>query len=215
METPGGCVHLRGGGPGTRWGCSRRWGWPVGAPMQTHGRAWQSPHWRVAWVWNCSSYLIKTRIMSGNPSYMQKVFLTTGFLKIMFMKERYWYWSEPAEAELSRYFSYTDENGYPLQYPCLENSMDRGVWQAIVQRIAKSWTRLSISTKELDMTEHKYLLFIHFQTRTETPTLVSAAPINSAFSPWAIRPDPWVRWPHFRHLSNFTRQQGQAAQEAG
>ena len=25
------------------------------------------------------------------------------------------------------------ENGNPLHYPCLENSMDRGVWQVIVQ----------------------------------------------------------------------------------
>ena len=29
-------------------------------------------------------------------------------------------------------------NGYPLQYSCLENSMDRGVWRAAVH--AKSWT---------------------------------------------------------------------------
>ena len=29
-------------------------------------------------------------------------------------------------------------NGYPLQYPCLENSMDRGVWQARVHGVAKS-----------------------------------------------------------------------------
>ena len=34
-------------------------------------------------------------------------------------------------------------NGYPLQYSCLENSMDKGAWQAIVHRVAKSWTRLS------------------------------------------------------------------------
>ena len=27
-------------------------------------------------------------------------------------------------------------NGNPLQYSCLENSMDRGAWQAIVHRIA-------------------------------------------------------------------------------
>jgi len=27
--------------------------------------------------------------------------------------------------------------GYPLQYSCLENSMDRGVWQAIVHGVAK------------------------------------------------------------------------------
>ena len=31
-------------------------------------------------------------------------------------------------------------NGYPLQYSCLENSMDRGAWRAIVYVVAKSWT---------------------------------------------------------------------------
>ena len=34
-------------------------------------------------------------------------------------------------------------NGNPLQCSCLENPMDGGVWWAIVQRVAKSWTRLS------------------------------------------------------------------------
>ena len=33
-------------------------------------------------------------------------------------------------------------NGYPLQYSCLENPMDRGAWQATVHGIAKSQTRL-------------------------------------------------------------------------
>ena len=28
---------------------------------------------------------------------------------------------------------------YPLQYSCLENFMDRGVWQATVQEVANSW----------------------------------------------------------------------------
>ena len=31
-------------------------------------------------------------------------------------------------------------NGYPLQYSCLENSMNRGDWQATVHGVAKSWT---------------------------------------------------------------------------
>ena len=31
-------------------------------------------------------------------------------------------------------------NGYSLQYFCLENSMDRGAWQAIVHGVTKSWT---------------------------------------------------------------------------
>ena len=34
-------------------------------------------------------------------------------------------------------------NGYPCQYSCLENSMDRGAWWATVHRVAK----------ELDMIE--------------------------------------------------------------
>ena len=33
-------------------------------------------------------------------------------------------------------------NGNPLQYSCLEYSMDRGAWQARVHRVAKSWTGL-------------------------------------------------------------------------
>ena len=29
-------------------------------------------------------------------------------------------------------------NGYPLQYSCLENPMDRGAWRATVHKIEKS-----------------------------------------------------------------------------
>ena len=31
-------------------------------------------------------------------------------------------------------------NGNPLQYSCLENSMDRGAWKATVHGVAKSQT---------------------------------------------------------------------------
>ena len=31
-------------------------------------------------------------------------------------------------------------NGNPLQYSCLENSMDRGAWQALVHGVTKSQT---------------------------------------------------------------------------
>ena len=37
--------------------------------------------------------------------------------------------------------------GYLLQYPCLENLMDRQAWQSTVPRVAKSWTQL----KQLSM----------------------------------------------------------------
>ena len=31
------------------------------------------------------------------------------------------------------------ENGYPLQYSCLDHSMDRGAWQAIGHEVTNSW----------------------------------------------------------------------------
>ena len=35
-----------------------------------------------------------------------------------------------------------ERNGNPLQYSCLENTMDRGVWRATIHKFAKSWTYL-------------------------------------------------------------------------
>ena len=34
-------------------------------------------------------------------------------------------------------------NGNPLQHSCLENPMDRGIWQTTVDCVAKSLTQLS------------------------------------------------------------------------
>ena len=36
-----------------------------------------------------------------------------------------------------------EENGNPLQYSHLKNSMDRGTWRATIDGITKSQTRLS------------------------------------------------------------------------
>jgi len=33
--------------------------------------------------------------------------------------------------------------GNPFQYSCLKNPLDKGVWWAMVQRVTKSWIRLS------------------------------------------------------------------------
>ena len=35
-----------------------------------------------------------------------------------------------------------EANGNPLQYPCLENPMDRGAWWATVHGVIKIWTQL-------------------------------------------------------------------------
>ena len=44
------------------------------------------------------------------------------------------------------------ENGNPLQYSCLGNSMDRGAWQAIVHGVVKS-DRLTEHTQKSLLTE--------------------------------------------------------------
>ena len=36
------------------------------------------------------------------------------------------------------------ENGNPLQYSCMGNSMNRGTWWATVHGVTKSWTELSM-----------------------------------------------------------------------
>ena len=44
-------------------------------------------------------------------------------------------------------------NGYPLQYYCLENSMDRGAWRATVPGTAKRQTRLVTNTFTLTVSK--------------------------------------------------------------
>ena len=59
-------------------------------------------------------------------------------------------------------------NSNPLQYPCLENCMDRGDLQATVHGVAKSWTQL----KQLSM--HIYLALVDGITilsATQKPSL--------------------------------------------
>ena len=49
---------------------------------------------------------------------------------------------DPGSILVSR-ISHAEGNGYPLQYSCLENPIDRGAWWATVHGVRKSWTRLS------------------------------------------------------------------------
>ena len=50
-------------------------------------------------------------------------------------------WSNLAAATAARAW-YLEGHGDPLQYSCLENSMDRGAWQIAVHRVAQSCTWL-------------------------------------------------------------------------
>ena len=56
-------------------------------------------------------------------------------------------------------------NGTPLQYSCLDNPMDGGVWWAAVHGVANSWTQLSDFTftfhfhaSEKEMATHSSVL---------------------------------------------------------
>ena len=42
-----------------------------------------------------------------------------------------------------RKISWRREKGNPPQYSCLENSMDRGAWRAIVRGVTENWTWLN------------------------------------------------------------------------
>ena len=53
------------------------------------------------------------------------------------------------------------ENGNPLQYSCLGNSMDKGAWQATVHGAPKSWTQLNRYTNN-GLTQILMEVLIHF-----------------------------------------------------
>ena len=46
-------------------------------------------------------------------------------------------------------------HGYPLQYSCLENSMDRVAWWTTVHRVTESLTQLSM---HIDIYDNEYVL---------------------------------------------------------
>ena len=56
-------------------------------------------------------------------------------------------------------------NGNPLQYSCLEHSMDRGAWWAAVHRVTKSRTRLSTYTYNVLFCKQAFSSCLAFNTR--------------------------------------------------
>ena len=106
-----------------------------------------------------------------------------------------------------------ERNDNPLQYSCLENSMDGGAWQATVHGIAKSRTRLSDFTSfSLELFLHSssvaywaptdlgsssftvlFILFIGFSRQEYWSGLPFPSPVDLVLSELSIRTCPsWV-----------------------
>ena len=64
-----------------------------------------------------------------------------------------------------------NRNGNPLQYSCLENSIDRRTWQATVHEIAKSWTWLSNWPCYFLSGDREWLEHLYNKSITETYVL--------------------------------------------
>ena len=81
-------------------------------------------------------------------------------------------------------------NGIPVQYSCLENSMDRGTWWATVHGVAKSWPQLSTSAQY----NYENRGFVHVKITFNKSCLITVFCILLKFSA------AWV-WKVFRHRS--------------
>ena len=95
----------------------------------------------------------------------------------------------------SREDSPREGNGYPLQYSCLENPMDRGAWRATVYEVAKSQTRLSDQSIFL-----RTLRWRSHVTHSKTPHWQRQEPGGKPSLDWKVWPSrpPWIRlsyWP--------------------
>ena len=92
---------------------------------------WQWDNWVTIWkkvAWVCILFLISKLIPWA--------FLVAQMVKNLPAMQGMWVQS------LGRGRSLGEGRGYPLQYSCLENSMDREAWLAMVRGVTKSQTRL-------------------------------------------------------------------------
>ena len=76
-------------------------------------------------------------------------------------------------------------NGNPVQYSCLENSMDRGAWQATVHEVAKNWIQLS-----------NFTFFLSFFLSFFTQVLILSKSIY-VLNTFPIRKDSLYRYINF------------------
>ena len=95
--------------------------------------------------------LTHTHIFINLGSAVFKKFLRSLESNSLFKKNFYW---SIVDLQFCISFRCGGGRGNPLQYFCLENSMDRGAWQAAVHGVAKSWS---------DTTEQILLHSLHFR----------------------------------------------------
>ena len=80
----------------------------------------------------------------------------------VFQARTKWIDISSSKKQLYSYVQYTQGNGTPLQYSCLENPMDRGAWSAAVHGVAEGRTRL----RDLTFTFHFHALEKEMATRS-------------------------------------------------
>ena len=106
-------------------------------------------------------------LVSVAQQYESAISIHTGFLCSSVSKESACSAGDPGSIPgLGRFPG--EGNGNPLQYPCLENLMDRGAWWAAVHGIAKSQAQLS--------DEHLLTIGIHISSPSSASLPITPHP---------------------------------------
>ena len=93
-------------------------------------------------------------------------------------------------------------HGYPLQYSCLEHSMDKEAWQVTVHAVTKSWTQLSDLTLSLSLPSM-------FKQSAQPYQCVSAVYWAQVSLFICKNPIRWFSLLHFSHTHALSIQSGQ------
>ena len=72
-------------------------------------------------------------------------------------------------------------HGNPLQYPGLENCMDRGAWRATVHGVTKIWTRLSNLAPKKELQRASFLC--HVRSSEEAAACKSGRGVSAETDP--------------------------------
>ena len=82
-------------------------------------------------------------------------------------------------------------NGRPLQYSCLENSMDWGAWRATVHEVTKIWTWLNETHMEKEMQPTPVLF----------PGKLHGLRSLVGYSPWGCKESDTTEQLHFHYTA--------------